>query len=231
MKKLLFTLLLFLFTFSAYAEALTTVHMRGEAYNKSNKLVYIESHVYKKKDSGEITEIQTKYNAPDGKLIAEIESTFSKDPYIPDTIFIDHRFNEKQELTYDTVTKTVNMKLTDKSGKVKTNSIARTENMVSGQGFHNYILKHYDDKKSDIKFIVLPKLDYYSFYFEKKLTPVEGQREFVLKISNWVLRAVVKEIVVTYRDNDRALLNFEGLTNLDSDSHDSQVLNIKISYP
>ena len=230
MKNLLAAFSILFMALNLNAEVLTNVSMKGEAYNSKGQLAYIETHTFKKLPSGEITEIQTKYHNADGKLIAEVESTFSKDPFIPDTVFIDHRFNEKQELNYDKTSKTVTMKLTDKDGKVKTNSIPRSENMVSGQGFHNYILKHYDDKKSDIKFIVLTKLDYYSFYFEKESSKVEGQRKFILKVSNWVLRALVKEIVVEYRDIDHSLMSFSGLTNIDSDSHDSQIYNIKISY-
>ena len=225
-------LFLMLLSFSLFAQATKDVVMKGEAYDKNNKLVYIESHTYKALPSGEITEIQTKYHNASGKLIAEIAANFSKDPFIPDTVFTDLRFNEKQELVYNKDTKEVTMTVTDpKTGKAKTNTIKRTENMVSGSGFHNYILKHYDDKKSDIKFIVLPKLDYYSFYFEREPSQTEGQRKFVLKISNWVLRAIVKEIVVEYRDKDHALLSFDGLTNIESDSHDSQILKIKLSYP
>ncbi|MBC7714374.1 MAG: hypothetical protein H7177_13600 [Rhizobacter sp.] len=230
--KILFACLFVLFvTMSGFAETPVNVIMKGEATNSKGKLVYTESHTYKKLSSGEITEIQTKYHNAEGKLIAEVSADFTKDAFIPDTVFIDHRFSEKQELTYDKDSKMVTMKLTDKNGKVKTNTIARTDDMVSGSGFHNYILKHYDAKKSDIKFIVLPKLDYYSFFFQKEPSETTGQRKFVLKISSWVLRALVKEIVVEYRDADHVLMSFEGLTNIESDSHDSQILKIKLSYP
>lgn len=217
---------------SAVAFAQETVVMKGEAFNKDNKLVYIETHTFKRLPSGEITAIKTTYHNAAGKLIADVSSDFSKDPFIPDTVFVDHRFNEKQELSYNKDSKMISMKITDmNSGKSKSNEIPRADNMVSGQGFHNYILKNFDEKKADIKFIVLPKLDYYSFYFEQEDPKAEGQKRFILKISNWVLRAIVKEIAVDYRVKDHALLSFEGLTNIDSDKRDSQILKIKMSYP
>lgn len=226
------TKLIFLFFLSSSVIAQETVTMRGEALNSENKLVYIENHTFKKKLNGEITDIKTIYQNASGKIIAEVSSTFAKDPFIPDTIFIDHRFNQKQELIYDSESKMINMKITEmNSGKSKTNSIKRQENMVSGQGFHNYILNNYDQKRSNIKFIVLPKLDYYSFYFEKVVSENEGLRFFVLKISNWLLQVIVKEIIVEYRDKDRSLISFEGLTNIDSDEKKSQILKIKMSYP
>ncbi len=230
MKNLI--LLFCLLTMSALAFSQENMVMKGDAYDSDNKLVYIETHNFKRLPSGEITAIKTTYHNPAGKLIAEVSSDFNKDPFIPDTIFIDHRFNEKQELSYNKDSKKISMKITDmNSGKSKSNDISRTDNMVSGQGFHNYILKHFDEKKADIKFIVLPKLDYYSFYFEQDAPKAEGQKRFILRISNWVLRAIVKEIVVDYRIKDHALLSFEGLTNIDSDKRDSQILKIKMSYP
>ena len=222
----------FLLFFSFSVVAQETVIMKGEAFNDDNKLVYVENHTFKKLPSGEITDITTTYHNPSGKIIAEVKSTFLIDPFIPDTIFIDHRFNEKQELSYDKDSKMINMKITDmNSGKIKTNSIKRQDNMVSGQGFHNYILKNYNEKRSDIKFIVLPKLDYYSFYFEQGPSKTYGYTRFVLKISNWVLRAIVKEIVVEYKNKNHSLMSFEGLTNIDSDQKNSQILKIKMSYP
>lgn len=225
-------LILCLLLISTLALAQESVIMKGEAFDKNNKLVYIETHNFKRLPSGEITEIKTTYHNALGKLIAEVESNFSKDPFVPDTVFIDHRFNERQELSYDKESKMISMKVTDlNTGKNKTNIIKRMENMVSGQGFHNYILKNFNEQKADIKFIVLPKLDYYSFYFEQEPPKTQGQKRFILRISSWVLRALVKEIVVDYREIDHALMSFEGLTNIDSDERDSQILKIKMSYP
>jgi hypothetical protein len=230
MKKLILGFCLFIISAITYSQE--SVVMKGEAYDKNNKLIYTETHNYKRLPSGEITAIKTTYHNAAGILIADVVSDFRKDPFIPDTVFIDHRFNEKQELSYNKENKIISMQITDmNSGKLKSNEIKRADNMVSGQGFHNYILKNFDKKRADIKFIVLPKLDYYSFYFEQEDPKVEGQKRFILKISNWVLRAIVKEIAVDYKIKDHTLLSFEGLTNIDSDKRDSQILKIKMSYP
>jgi hypothetical protein len=208
------------------------VIMKGEAFDKDNKLVYVETHQQKRLPTGEVTAFQVKYYTPAGKLIAEISVNFSKDMFIPDTLFIDHRFNEKQEITYDVASKKISMKITDMtSGEVKNREIERTDNMVTRQGLHNYILKHFNETQLDVKFIVLSKLDYYSFYLEQDTPKAQGQRRFILKISNWVLKAVIKEVTVDYRIKDHALLTFEGMTNIQTDNHDSQILKIKMSYP
>ncbi len=225
MKKILFLLLL-----STSLLAQEKAIMKGEAYDKKNQLVYFESHTMNRLPSGEITDIKTDYFNPSRKLIATVSSNFSKDPFIPDTIFQDFRFNEKQELIYNKETNLITMTITDlKNNKSSSSTLKRTENMVSGQGFHNYLLKHFDDEKAEIKFIVLPKKDYFSFYFEKEKSKTPGIRRFALKISTWVLRALVKEIVVEYRESDKSLVLFDGLTNIEDDNRESQVL--RIQYP
>ena len=211
--------------------AQTQTIMKGEAFNAKNQLVYVETHTFKKLPSGEITELKTEYHNPSGKLIAEISSNFSKDLYVPDSVFTDYRFNEKQELLFVENSNEIIMTITDlKTKTFKTNKIKKTNNMVSGQGFHNYILKHFDDNRADIKFIVLPKLDYFSFYFQKTDSKKAGVRRFSMKISNFILRALVKEINVEYIEEDRSLLLFDGLTNIESDDRNSQILKIKMSY-
>jgi hypothetical protein len=220
---------LLLFNTNLFAQTQTV--MKGEAFNDKNQLVYVETHIFKKLPTGEITELKTEYHNPAGKLIAEITSSFAKDPFVPDSVFTDYRFNEKQELVLVKESNEIIMTITDlKTKKFKTNKIKRTDNMVSGQGFHNYILKHFDDNRADIKFIVLPKLDYFSFYFQKVDAKKAGVRRFSLKISNFILRALVKEINVEYKEEDRSLLLFDGLTNIDSDDRKSQILKIKMSY-
>jgi hypothetical protein len=208
------------------------VIMKGEAFDKDNKLVYVETHHQKRLPTGEVTSVQTKYHNPTGKLIAEVSVNFSKDLFTPDTVFIDYRFNEKKELIYNVASKKISMKITNlTSGEVKNSEIERTDNMFTRQGFHNYILKHFNETQLDVKFIVLSKLDYYSFYLEQAPPMAEGQRRFILKISNWVLKAVIKEITVDYRIKDHALLTYEGITNIQTDNGDSQMLKIKMSYP
>lgn len=231
MKHLIFSFCLLVMNAIAFAQE-NDIFMKGEAFDQDNKLVYVETHQQKRLPNGEVTSFQTKYYTPAGKLIAEISVNFSKDLFIPDTVFIDYRFNEKQQITYDVDSKKISMKITDMtSGKVQSNEIKRTDNMITRQGFHNYILKHFNEDKLDVKLIVLSKLDYYSFYLEQVTPKAEGQRRFILKISNWVIKAAIKEIAVDYRIKDHALLTFEGITNIQKENRDAQILKIKMSYP
>ena len=221
-------LILFLISFSLKAE-ITVSKFSGDAVDKKGAVVYRENQEITKNEKGESLLIKTKYFDPKGVLIAEVESDFKYDLFIPETVFIDHRFKERQELHYDVQTKMINMKVIDEKGKVKEKNLKREDDMVSGQGFNNYILKNFDAPKSDIKFIVLPKLDYFSFTFEPQAGDKPTEKKFVLKISSWILRALVQKIVVDYRISDKTLLKFYGLTNIESDQHDSQVLTI--TYP
>lgn len=226
--KYVFLIILF-FANNLFAEIITAKYS-GEAFDKNNQLIYKENHEITKNEKGESLKIKTTYFNPAGKKIAELISDFKNDPFIPETEFRDYRFSEQQILHYDVASQIINMKIIDlKTGKTKEKNLKREEAMVSGQGFHNYILKHFDSPQSEIKFIVLPKLDYYSFKFETLPSENPLERKFILKISNWILRALVQKIEVDYRISDKTLLKFDGLTNIESDKRDSQILTIK--YP
>lgn len=230
MRHLLFLFILTFFMADLFASDI--LWGKGEAYDQNGKVVYVENHQYKRSPSGEILEVKTSYSYPDGRVFAELQSDFSKDPYVPDTLFIDHRFNEKRELSYDKEKKLINMKMTNvKTGEIKVNTLEKNDNMVSGQGIHNYVLHHYNLENREVKFVVLSKMDAYSFHMEKVKSLQEGHTAFALQLSNWVLRAIFKGINVVYRDKDRALLSFNGITHIESDTRALQFLTIKMSYP
>ncbi len=225
--KIICVLFLVLLT-SLHAQTIT---MKGEAVDKSGTLVYSELHTMDMKPNGELAKIKTKYFSPDKNLIAEISSDFSKDPVIPDTVFQDFRFNEKQELNLDPVNNKITLSITNlKNNETKSKTLTKMPNMVSGQGFHNYIIRNFNTPKSDIKFIVLPKLDYFSFTLVKTGSPIKDAERFELKMSNWLMRKLVKEITVDYHSKNKNLLVFTGLTNVDSANRETQDLKITYSY-
>lgn len=232
MSKLKFIALFFFFISAQIrAEQTDTLSIKysADAVDSKNTIQYKETHEVLKKETGEVILIQTKYHSPAGQLIAELESDFKLDPFIPETVFFDHRFKEKQELHLNIESKTIQLKITDLDGKVKEKTFPRKDNMVSGQGFHNYILKNFESKTSEIVFIVLPKLDYFSFQVEATPPAKETEKRFSLKISNWLLRAIVSKLTVDYRIQDKHLVRFDGLTNIESDKRESQILTI--NYP
>ncbi len=229
MSKWYFSLSILFVSFSICAQPLVSTYS-ANAVDKNGNIQYTENYELTKNEKGESLKIKTTYLNLAGKKIAELESDFQNDPYIPETVFTDFRFNEKQTLHYDPKSKIIQMKLLDmKTGKFQEKKLKREDNMVSGQGFHNFILKNFELEKSDIKFIVLSKLDFFSFKLESSSSETPSNKRFVLKISNWLLRAMVQQITVDYRINDKTLLKFAGLTNIEADNRDSQILTIQ--YP
>ena len=206
-----------------------TIKRTGIAVNDKQEIVYTENQELTTNDKGESQFIKAQYYSPNKKLIAEITSDFKYDPYLPETVFHDYRFNEQQELHFDPLTQMITLKFIDSKNKEKQKIIKRENNMVAGQGFHNYIVNNFESKHLDIKFIVLPRLDYYSFQLDSSQGDNPNQKTFTLKISNWILRSIVQKITVDYRISDKTLLKFNGLTNIESDTSDSQILTI--TYP
>ena len=203
----------------------------GEARNKKGEVVYIENHETTENAEGFIISLKTNYTRPNGETLVKMESDFSKNVLIPEIKFEDVRFQRKEDLTHNN--KTVNVKIFEKEKKKKEKSFKIKGNMVAGTGFHNFILKNFEDLKNGkqlpLSFIVLAKADFFVFDLVKK--EIKGDRlKLHLKIHNWFLKNFIDTIIVEYDLNSRRLLNFDGLTNIEDDKSKPQELFIEYKY-
>lgn len=230
-----FSLLFILFfSLQAFANSKGDVAyaIKANYLDAHQKIIYVEDQVLKKNDRGECLFIKTTYSRPNGEIIATLTSDFSNDLFIPESEFIDFRFKQKQLVHLNLQTKEITLKLVDlKTGVIKEKTIKQVDGMVSGQGFNNYILNHFNEQSADIKFIVTSKLDYFNFKLNALPGDSPDERKFVLKLSNWFLRALVDKMTVDYRIKDKVLLRFSGLTNVETDDHNSQVLSVNFKVP
>lgn len=224
MKKFIFLLICF-WIIPAYCDLI----MQGDAFNEKNVFIYRETLAVKHFPSGDIREIKTTYHNARQELIAEMQSDFNRDAFIPDTVYIDHRFNEKQEVKLDQEKDQVILSLTDlKTQKVKTKILNREKNMIAGQGLHNFIIKNFEEQKMAIKYIVLARRDYFSFKLAIVPSPLKDHRRFEMKMANWLLQKLVKEITVDYHIKDKALMVFQGQSNVETDDRKTQ--DVRINY-
>ncbi|AUN97585.1 hypothetical protein DOM21_13495 [Bacteriovorax stolpii] len=228
MIKTLFILILLLVSTALLADEIT---IKGEAFDKDKKLIFIETQQVRRSPLGEWNEVLIKYTQTDGKLIAELKADFSKDLYVPETVLIDHRFNEKTEVHFDIHKQNIMIKTTNtKTGSINAKSFKYESTMVSALGLHNFIIKHYDTKEASVKLLIPEKTEAFTFNFEKEKGIIEGHSRFAFTVSSWVLRAILREIMMDYKDSDHTLVQYSGLTDIESDEHNSQNLTIKMSY-
>lgn len=224
MKYSFLILVLLLFT---NLEALVVT---GKAFNE-NKLIYVEKHIPVVLKDGSYQSLKTEYFFENGKKFAEISSDFSQNQFVPNVVFKDDRFNLIESTRLDKNSKKLLIEREINSLK-KSTSLEINPSSILGQGFHNFIVKNFDNilkAESDVYFIITSKSDQFHFkmYLAKKT-----DKEVIIKgkIDSFFLRAFVKEIELIYALPDKRLLRFKGLSNLDNNQGNSQNVDILYEY-
>lgn len=233
MKNLNIILICFLFPLSLYAGP--KMFLGKAVDNKTQKLVYNERHEVEY--LGElVNKVVTTYTDASGKEIAKLTSTFKGNAQLPDTEFVDKRNGYKEITTLKG--KKYEIQTTDTKGNTKTGKIKLDDNLVCGQGYHNYIIQNMDSfkvgEKRELKFIIPSMRDYFTFDLTY-LGPLDKSKpddvSFRLDITNWILSMFADKIQVTYSKKDKVLLRYEGLTNLKNDKDDQYDATITFSFP
>ena len=201
------------------------------AYDKNGKIIYKEKHSVEK-ENGFIKKVTTDYFNSEDKKIAQLTSSFNGNLFLPDSYFKDLRSNYTEETKLEGEQYIVKTRV--EGSKVKTTKIKIKSNMVSGQGFHNFVLKNYEllgsGKKVEINFIIPSMRDYFGFEISSMPNEKPGQSIFRLEISNWLLSLIASEIKVTYEDTTKNLIIFNGLSNVKDDKGDQYNANIIYQY-
>lgn len=233
MKKLTPILSLFLISSSLFAGPNSFL---GKAIsNKDQKVIYNEKHQVEY--SGPlVNKVVTTYTDSTGKEIAKLTSIFKGNNQLPDTEFIDQRNGYKEFTTLKD--KVYEIKTTDIKGKTKTGKVDIDENLVCGQGYHNFIIKNLDSfkvgEKRELKFIIPSMRDYFTFDLTY-LGPLDKSKpdevSFRLDITNWILSMFADKIQVTYSKKNKTLLKYNGLTNLKDDKGDQYDATITYEFP
>lgn len=203
--------------------------------SESKKPIYDESHQVEY-DGQLVKKVITTYTNSSGKEIAKLTSIFNSNSQLPDTEFIDLRTGNK-ELTS---LKGNDYKITtiSSAGKKKEGTLSVKDNLVCGQGYHNYIIKNLDsfklNEKRELKFIIPSMRDYFTFdltYLGALNKDNQDEVTFRLDITNWILKMFADKIQVTYSKKDKVLLRYEGLTNLQNDKGDNYDAILTYSFP
>lgn len=233
MKKLFVTTSLIVLSFSSFGGPPV---FKGKAIeSKSQKLIYNEDHTVEY-NGKLVKKVITRYFSPEGKEIAKLTSVFKDNSQLPDTEFIDNRTGYKE------ITKLngeeYNIKTISPKGKEKSGNIFVKDNLVCGQGYHNFIISKMDSFKvgetRELRFIIPSMRDYFTFDLTF-LGPLNKEKpdevSFRLDITNWILKMFADKIQVTYSKKDKVLLRYEGLTNLKNDKGDQYDAILTYTFP
>lgn len=203
--------------------------------NKSGKTVYNEEHQVSY-EGGLVKNVITTYKDTQGNIIATLTSKFGENNQLPNTEFIDKRTGYRETTTLKNNEYEITTQIKD--GKKKSRSISVEDNLVCGQGYHNYIIKNLDSFKvnetRELRFIIPSMRDYFTFDLTY-LGPLNNEKPdevtFRLDITNFILKMFADKIQVTYSKKDKVLLQYNGLTNLKDESGDQYDAKLTYEFP
>lgn len=208
----------------------------GEA-RWDDKLVYTEKHTVVYTDSKKPQKAMTQYFNPDGKLIAELNSDFSKSITSPEHTFQDFRSGHRHGIRLEG-DKVVLFKQ-DKGELEVTKALNPAENAnrtyFGCQGLHYFLREKMDEvngkKELPIVFITPGNLDNYNFELEYVGEKPGGLIDYEIEIDNFFLRIFAPKLKVTYDKNLKRIVYYKGISNLLTDKGDNQKVIITYKYP
>jgi len=230
--RLLQIAVFFLSNVSAHAR---TDEFQGTA-RSGGKVVYIEKHRLELDASGKLLTAKTRYESPDGKPIAELESDFTRSLMVPDHVMRDLRTGGEEGLRREGAALILfdRVKGKDERTRTLTSKDAEQRILVGCQGLNYYVLNNLDSFSGEtvvpLRFLIPGKLDYYDFDMREVESPDKNLAEFEIKIRNWFLKLFAPSLRVRYDRATKRIVWYEGISNLLSDSGSNQKVEIEYRY-
>lgn len=201
---------------------------------KSEQHVYSEFHE-EKFDGARIVKSVTKYKDTQNKVLSERIMNFSNDLTKPDFELNDFRsgYIEGAELLGKNNVRVYTRENFD--DKLEEKLIKVDDPFVIDGGLTYFFRENWADlmnnKTVEFNFIAPAKLDYYRFRVSKSAIVDVGNRkgmQLKLEINSFILRAFVDPILITYALDNKEILHYKGISNVNDESGKSY--NVKIDF-
>lgn len=193
----------------------TTEIYRAKAYKEGTKeVLYYEYHEAKFDKNNRIVTSATEYLDDKDKLLATLDSDYTKSLTMPTYLFADYRRGTSEGLKF----KDENYYIfsIDTTGQVEEKKLEETEGIFSCQGWHYYIVKNLATLKSkplDLKLIFPAKMDYYAFEL-KETEDTQSLLKLRLEFSNWFLSIFAPHLDLVYDKKSAKIISYTGPSNL-----------------
>lgn len=202
---------------------------------ETGQFIYTENHedIYEGK---KLVKSITRYRLPNGSQTAERVLTFPDDIIRPDFVLKDSRIGY-QEGVAKVGKNTVRVFYKDNfNSKLQEKILRLEEPYVVDAGLSHFFRRNWkalmDGQIVTFNFVAPAKLDYFRFRVSKAgIVRISGRQGMKLKLetNNFILRAILDPIYITYSLEDRSILHYEGVSNLVSE--DGTNYNVIIEYP
>lgn len=219
---------------SAKAEDFTLVRRAFAYAPDSNSLLYTEEHRETWKD-GKMLNSVVRYLGPDKNLLAEKTIDFRKNRIAPDFQLKDFRDGYLEGATLEGDSIRVTARRNEKE-TVKSRALDVPAPVVVDGGFNEFVLERWNDllagKTIQFHFVAPIEQDYFAFQVEPvKTLQVDGRKHLRLEMKpvSSLVRLFVGTVQLTYDVEERHLLQFEGMTNLNDAKGKSMIA--RLIYP
>ncbi len=207
----------------------------AKAY-REGKLQYKEKHTAEYDKSGKILKAKTEYFDASDKLVAILDSDFSKSITAPDHSFEDFRFKHKHGIK--NLNQSIEMFSQDLPEKMQTKVIAidksKDQLVVGCQGLAYYFKDYLDyvkkRKNIPIQFLIPGKLDSYEFELKYLNEEANGIVNLEIEIKNWFLKFFAPKLSIKYDKINHRFIKYQGLSNLYDEQKQQLVVDIIYEY-
>ncbi|MBD8525833.1 hypothetical protein [Pseudomarimonas arenosa] len=212
--------------------AASGIEYRGEARaTDSGNLLYAEHH-YLRTEGGRPRERLVMYRCPSGEAFARKTVSYGEPPYAPSFRMDDARLGYAEGFSRG---KAAGEALVQRASNqpAETDAISLGESLVVDAGFDEFVRSHWEElqagKKVSLRFLVPSRLAAYGFKLQKtgeENLYGESASTFRLALSGlfgWFADA----IDVSYRNSDRRLMRFVGLSNIRASADENLVADIQ----
>ncbi len=205
----------------------------SRAFNlKDGRLIYREYHEEKFRNE-KIMESITRYKDPNDNLLTERIMIFGEDLTKPKFILKDFRsgYIEGSEMLLNNKVKVYTRK--NFNDKMSEKILQVEEPFVIDGGLTYFFRENWEkllnDDTVEFNFITPAKLDYYRFRVSKNSIVTIGGRkgmQLKLEINSFILRAFVDPILITYALDNKEILSYKGISNVNDENGKSHLVEI-----
>ena len=207
----------------------------SEAKNlENNKVIYKEYHE-EKFSSGNIDVSITKYKDLNNNIISKRVMNFGEDLIKPNFVLEDFTsgYIEGAEVIDENKVKVFTRK--NSQSILEEEVLTVEEPYVIDGGLTYYFIKHWDalmkGETKEFNFITPSKLDYFRFrVYKDSITAIGDRKGLQLKLepSSFILRAFVDPIIIVYALDNKDILYYKGISNVNDDNGKSY--SVEINY-
>ena len=214
------------------AAAIGGLEYQGAARSTDSGNLLYEEHHYLRTENGQPRERLVLYRCPSGEAFARKRVQYGEPPYAPSFRMDDARLGYAEGFSRGQASGEALVQRA--AGQpVETDAVSLGESLVVDAGFDEFVRSHWDElqqgKKVGLRFLVPSRLAAYGFKLQKTGEEAlygEPASTFRLALSGffgWFADA----IDVSYRNSDRRLMRFVGLSNIRASAEENLVADIQ----